>query len=192
MAARDTKNEILDAAQEYVQRWGANAMSYQHISEAVGIRKASIHHHFPTKEMLLEALIERYSDYFLGLVDVIVASPVEPKTKLRQYTALFEATLSEGKQDKACMCGMLGAELATLGSTGQEGIRRFYRENEKRLAKILDEGRKSNSFNFEGSSPVTAQLIFSLLEGGMLIARAKGSVRHFQDMIRQMLKLIQA
>jgi len=192
MKTRDTKNNILDAAQEYVQRWGANAMSYQHISEAVGIRKASIHHHFSTKEKLLEALIDRYSDYFLGLVDAIVASPVEPKTKLRQYTALFEATLSQGKQDKACMCGMLGAELATLGSSAAEGLRRFYRENEKRLAKILDEGRQANKFHFEGSSRVTAQLIFSLLEGGMLIARAEGGVRQFQDMTRQMLKLIQA
>lgn len=191
MKARDTKNEILDAAQEYVQRCGANAMSYQHISEAVGIRKASIHYHFPTKAKLLDALIHRYSNYFLGLVDCILDSSVEPKSKLRQYMALFEATLSEGKQDKACMCGMLGAELATLGSSGAEGIRRFYRENEKRLAKILDEGRKSNSFNFEGSSRVTAQLIFSLLEGGMLVARAEGSVRQFQDMTRQMLKLIQ-
>jgi TetR/AcrR family transcriptional regulator, transcriptional repressor for nem operon len=188
---RDTKNEILDAAQEYVQRWGANAMSYQHISEAVGIRKASIHHHFPSKEKLLEALIDRYSDYFLGLVDVIVASPMESKTKLRKYIALFEATLSEGKQDKACMCGMLGAELATLGSSAAEGIRQFYRENEKRLTEILDEGRQAKKFHFEGSSRVTAKLIFSFLEGGMLVARAEGGVQQFQGMTRQMLKLIQ-
>jgi len=52
-----TRTRILDTAQDLVQRIGANAMSYQHISEAVGIRKASIHHHFPKKEDLLEALI---------------------------------------------------------------------------------------------------------------------------------------
>jgi TetR/AcrR family transcriptional repressor of nem operon len=38
-----------DVAQELVQTVGANAMSYQHISKAVGIRKASIHHHFPAR-----------------------------------------------------------------------------------------------------------------------------------------------
>src|SRR5689334_9607965 len=47
MARKDTKTAIMDAAQELIQRGGANAMSYQDISEAVGIRKASIHHHFP-------------------------------------------------------------------------------------------------------------------------------------------------
>ena len=55
----DTKTAILDAAQALIQRGGANAMSYQHISQAIGIRKASIHHHFATKEALLEAVIQR-------------------------------------------------------------------------------------------------------------------------------------
>ena len=68
MKQPDTKTAILDAAQDLIQRVGANAMSYQHISEAVGIRKASIHHHFPSKETLLEELIGRYSRQFLGLV----------------------------------------------------------------------------------------------------------------------------
>ena len=70
----ETRERILDVAQELVQTIGANAMSYQHISEAVGIRKASIHHHFPTKEGLIEALIERYTIYFFGLVDRIAGS----------------------------------------------------------------------------------------------------------------------
>jgi TetR/AcrR family transcriptional repressor of nem operon len=59
MLTGDTKTSILDAAQALIQRGGANAMSYQHISDAIGIRKASIHHHFPTKEVLLEAVIQR-------------------------------------------------------------------------------------------------------------------------------------
>ena len=61
MIKGDTKTAILDAAQELIQRRGVNAMSYQHISEAIGIRKASIHHHFPTKDALLDALIQRYT-----------------------------------------------------------------------------------------------------------------------------------
>jgi hypothetical protein len=46
MPEKDTRTAIMDAAQDLIQRMGANAMSYQHISDAVGIRKASIHYHF--------------------------------------------------------------------------------------------------------------------------------------------------
>src|ERR1051325_2727877 len=109
MAAKDTKTAIMDAAQELIQRRGANAMSYQDISEAVGIRKASIHHHFPTKDDLIEAVIERYAEDAFGLMDGIFASKLDPAAKLRHYAGLFEATLSDGKRDKVCPFAMLGA-----------------------------------------------------------------------------------
>ncbi|MCD4689251.1 MAG: TetR/AcrR family transcriptional regulator, partial [Desulfuromonadaceae bacterium] len=53
---KDTKRHILDVAEDLIQRVGLNAMSYKHISDAVGIRKASIHHHFPKKDNLIDAL----------------------------------------------------------------------------------------------------------------------------------------
>ncbi len=61
MKTTDTKLKILDTAQELIQKLGVNAMSYADISTAVGIRKASIHYHFPSKEDLLVSLLERYT-----------------------------------------------------------------------------------------------------------------------------------
>jgi TetR/AcrR family transcriptional regulator, transcriptional repressor for nem operon len=186
----DTRTRILDAAQELIQRLGANAMSYQHISEVVGIRKASIHHHFPTKEDLLQAVLERYSRFFLGLVDTIVTSDARPAKKLAAYVDLFDATLSESKSEKACLCGMLGAELATLGSASVGLIERFYEQNEGRLTQILDEGRRSGDFQFFGSSKAMSALIFALLEGAILIARAKGGRRQLKTISDQLMHLI--
>jgi TetR/AcrR family transcriptional regulator, transcriptional repressor for nem operon len=191
MIKGDTKTAILDAAQALIQRGGANAMSYQHISDAIGIRKASIHHHFPTKEALLEAVIQRYATYFLGVIDAIVESKNDPVSKLRAYAGLFERTISEGKQDKACLCGMLGAELSTLGSPAVAGVRRFYRDNEARLAQVLEEGREKGMFHFKGEAKLVAGMIFSLLEGGALVARAEGGHKRLHAMSEQMLKLLQ-
>ena len=186
----DTKTAILDAAQGLIQRGGANAMSYQHISDAVGIRKASIHHHFATKDVLLEAVIQRYAAYFLGVVDAIVQTKKNPLEKLRAYAGLFEGTLSEGKQDKACLCGMLGAELSTLGNPSVAGVRRFYRENEARLVQILEEGKDQGVFHFKGDIKLVAAMIFSLLEGGALLARAEGGHKRLHAMAEQMLNLL--
>ena len=175
---------------ELIQRRGANAMSYQDISEAIGIRKASIHHHFPTKDALLDALIQRYTAYFLGLVDSVVKSKKDPADQLLAYASLFEATLSEGKQDKACLCGMLGAELVTLGNPAAAGVRRFYRDNEARLAKILDQGLNNGAFQFKGNSKLVAAMIFSLLEGGALVVRAEGGHKRLHAMVEQTIKLL--
>ncbi len=191
MKPTDTKTLILDTAQELIQRVGINGMSYQDISQVVGIRKASIHTHFPTKDDLVATLLDRYNAYFLRLVDNIVASTNSPKMKLRQYCGLFETTLSNGEQDKACLCGMLGAELATLKSPLVERIRSFYQDNEARLATILTEGREIGVFQFIGDVQATAMLIFSLLEGGILIARAYGGPQQFKAVIEQLIQMVE-
>ncbi len=190
MSQSDTRTRILDVAQELVQRLGVNAMSYQHISNAVGIRKASIHHHFPTKEDLITALLNRYNANFLGLVDDIVTAPIDGKTKLLRYVGLFEATLSDSSGEKACLCGMIGAELATLGCPSVELVRWFYQENERRLTQILVQGREERIFRFKGDAGQVAKMTFALLEGGVLIARSRDCNAYFADVRDGLLKLL--
>ncbi len=190
MKQTDTKTLILDVAQDLIQRLGVNGMSYQDISEGVGIRKASVHTHFPKKDDLLAALLDRYSDRFLRIVDGIIASSDSPKVKLRRYCGLFEATLSSGSQDKACLCGMLGAELATLNHPSVERVRNFYQANEARLVILLNTGREDGSFRFTGEVQAMASLIFGLLQGGMLVARVHGGATQFHQVIEQLMQLV--
>ncbi|NEQ70802.1 MAG: TetR/AcrR family transcriptional regulator [Symploca sp. SIO2D2] len=190
MKSTNTRTHILDTAQELIQTVGLNAMSYANISQAVGVRKASIHYYFPSKDDLLVALLERYSPYFLRVVDTILDARESAEVKLRRYCGLFEATLSSGKQDKVCLCGMLGAEIKTLNTPLSEHISQFYQENEIRLTQLLNQGLSAGVFNFPGDAAAMAQLIFSLLEGELLIARAGKGVPHFRGVVEQLMRLV--
>ena len=54
-----------------MRRHGYSAFSYADLAVAVGIRKASIHHHFPTKADLAAALVAAYDiRYDAALADV--------------------------------------------------------------------------------------------------------------------------
>lgn len=187
----DTKTQILDAAQDLIQRVGANAMSYQDISEAVGIRKASIHYHFPTKDKLLEELIKRYSADFLEQVDAVVASKGDAAAKLRQYIGLFELPFRQRVYDKACLCGMLGAEVLTLETRCTTEIQDFYAANEKRLVQILRQGLKERSLRFSGDPKAVAAMVFTLLQGALIVVRAKGGVKAFRAITAQLMKLLE-
>jgi len=187
-----TKTKILDAAQDLIQRLGANGMSYQDISDAVGIRKASIHHHFPTKENLIETLLDRYCEYFFGLFDSILQSSATPKEKLQKYIDLFEATLKSEKGEKACLYGMIGAEIASLGLESLTKVKHFHEVNEERLTTLLIEGRMKKVFRFKGDPRATAALVFSLLEGAILIVRVKGGVKQFRQITEQLMILLAA
>src|SRR5437773_2267120 len=133
----------------------------QHNSTAVRSRKASIHHHFPRKEDLLEALIQRYSGQFFAWLDGIARANVPARAKLQRYIALFEATLREGKHDRACPIGMLGAELASLGMASAALVQRFRKKNEAFLTEVLELGLKGGQFKFSGDPGATAALIFA-------------------------------
>lgn len=189
MKQMDTKTRILDVAQDLIQRRGSNGMSYQDISEVIGIRKASIHTHFPKKDDLLLALLERYNDRFLRVVDGILASDNTPEVKLRRYCGLFDATLNSGN-DRVCMCAMLGAEVITLSRMFADRLRDFYQANEAYLVILLNAGRQDGSFQFSGDVQAMATLIFSLLEGGMLVARAQGGTTRFHEVIEQLIKVV--
>ncbi|HSM83774.1 MAG TPA: TetR/AcrR family transcriptional regulator [Nodosilinea sp.] len=190
MKHTDTKTQILDVAQDLIQRRGVNAMSYQDISDRVGIRKASVHSHFPKKDDLLVALLERYSDRFLRIVDGVLASGDSPEVMLRRYCGLFEATLSAGNQDKACLCAMLGAETVTLSVSLVEDVRAFCQGNEARLATMLEQGRQEGSFCFGGETPAMAALVFELLQGSMLLARVRGGAAQFHQTVEQLMRLV--
>ena len=55
----DRKQEILDVAAELLQTRSFSAFSYQDISDRIGVSKATLHHHFPSKDDLGVALVER-------------------------------------------------------------------------------------------------------------------------------------
>ena len=48
----DRKEQILSVAAELLQTRSFSAFSYQDLSDRLGITKAAIHHHFPSKEGL--------------------------------------------------------------------------------------------------------------------------------------------
>ena len=100
--------------------------------------------------------------------------------------------MKNGEQDKACLCGILGAELNTLQPAVVNRISQFYQHNEAFIEKILRLGIDSGEFSFAGTPRTMAKLIFSLLQGDLLVARADGGVARIQETIEQMMALIKS
>ena len=180
-----TTEQLLDAAQEFAQLRGYNAFSYRDLAERVGIRAASIHHHFPAKGDLGKALVSRYRDRFRQAVSAIAARESGAPAKLEAFAALFKGTFEQ--DGRACLGGMLAADLPTLPAEVADQVRGFYAENEAWLARVLEAGRRDGELHFEGSPRDAAAALLDGLEGALLAARAHGSAARFSRASRWLL-----
>ena len=190
VAQVDTKTRILDTAQELIQRRGLNAMSFQDLSDAVGIRKASVHHHFATKNDMVASLLVRYLENFDSAVDRVMSSRVSGLNKLESYCNLFLETLQSGGQDKGCLCGMLMVEMASLDDPSMVLVRQFVRSNGRRIEAMVREGVEDGSIAIRGSVSGTARLLLAALEGSLLVARCEGGPKQLAENIAQLLTLL--
>jgi TetR/AcrR family transcriptional regulator, transcriptional repressor for nem operon len=168
---------ILDVAEQLAQTRGYNGFSYADIAAQLGVTKASLHYHFPSKADLGCALIERYRIVFGTALEAIDQSAREPGKKLRLYVGLYDSVL---RNDRMCLCGMLAAEHATLPALMQDGLRSFFEANELWLRRVLKDGARMGHFVFKESANDRARVLLGALEGAMLVARSYGDPARFK------------
>ena len=174
----DTADRILDLAERLVQTRGFNGFSYADIASELGVTKASLHYHFPTKAELGRRLIDRYGEAFGQALADIDASSTDARVKLRRYASLYSRVL---RDDRMCLCGMLAADYATLPEPMKSAVTHFFEANEQWLTAVLDQGRASGDLRFSGAPLDVARLLVGSLEGAMLVARSFGDVSRFES-----------
>lgn len=181
----DTATRVLDIAERLAQTRGFNGFSYADIAAELGIRKASLHHHYPTKADLGRALMERYSEAFDAALAQIDQGTDDAFGKLNRYVKLYQDVLVK---DRLCLCGMLAAEYSTLPKPMQDQVRGFFARNEAWLARLIEQGRRAKTLRSTGSSPRDiARMIVSALEGAMLLARSYEDPSRFPSTVRPVL-----
>jgi TetR/AcrR family transcriptional regulator, transcriptional repressor for nem operon len=182
-----TADRILDVAERLVQSRGFNAFSYADVASTVGIRKASLHHHFATKADLGLALVVRYRRVFLEALTAIEAETDDAGERLDRYAALYGSVL---RKKRMCMCGMLATDAATLPKPMRESVAEFFAENVAWLSRVLDFGKRREQLRFAGTAGSMAAFFVSSLEGAMLVAHGSGSPERFHDAARQLLATV--
>jgi TetR/AcrR family transcriptional repressor of nem operon len=176
-AQTGTAGRILDVAEALVQSRGFNGFSYADVAEELQITKAALHYHYPGKGELGEALIDRYATRFAAALVAVNRDEPDAPSKLRAYARLYADVFQD---DRMCLCGMLAADYATLPDPMRERVVRFFDDNERWLARVLDAGRRDGSLRFQGSPRGVARTLVGGLEGAMLVARPYGDIRRFR------------
>ncbi len=180
-----TNQRILDAAQQLMQAQGYTGLSFAGVAAAVGLRKASIFHHFPTKEDLARAVVAHYRTAIRDQMTTIDQTTDDPREKLVRYAGLYQALLQ--RREHMCLCGLLAAEALTLPETVRVEMRAYFVEHEAWLGGVLAAGQAAGLPRIEGPLTTVAAFVLAGIEGAMLVARAHDDDARFEAIAAQLL-----
>lgn len=186
-----TSDDILLSARALIGAGGYNGFSYADIAVVVGIRKASIHHHFPGKADLVRTLLVRYrqeAEQGLAELERQVDDPVE---RLRAYVGYWSACIADGRAP-ICICALLASELPALPEPVAVEVRAHFRALSAWLASVLSAGARQGRLRLTGPAEAEAELFMATVHGAMLLARAYGEAGTFDLVTRPLLERLAA
>lgn len=93
--ADDPRERILATASETVFREGYPSLNMDRLAVGLGMSKKTLYVHFPGKEAILKAFVERFTSRLRDRMDSILEDPVSDfPSKLRAVVALMSSSLS--------------------------------------------------------------------------------------------------
>jgi TetR/AcrR family transcriptional repressor of nem operon len=164
-----TRSDLLASAEILLRTMGYAAFSYADLAEDIGIKKASIHHHFPTKESLAIAIVESYLFRFKNQLECINDENAGIIDRLNAFAVMF-AQSSENAM--LPLCGALAAELLALPESLKEMTRDFFEIHLNWLQANIALGQEAGELKAEMDSVKVARFILNTLEGGSFVSWA--------------------
>ncbi|MBL4786959.1 MAG: TetR/AcrR family transcriptional regulator [Cohaesibacteraceae bacterium] len=164
------RTKILQTAQQMAQNRGFGGFSFRDIAADIGIKSASIHYHFPTKDHLIIEISKTYREDFFATLGSKTKEIDDPLQRIMTLVAMFRHVLTQ--DHRMCLCGMLAADIELLSLEARAEIKLFFDASVNWLAQQWAAHGSDEAHN-------KAMDTFVRLEGGMLISRISASTEPF-------------
>jgi AcrR family transcriptional regulator len=185
MSPTDTRERILDAAARLFHEQGYNATGIATILREAKVNSGSLYHFFPSKEALLVGVLERYVEMLRPCVtDHAEAATDDPVGRVFALLAFYRQGLEMTGCAMGCPIGNLALELADDHAEIRGLIDQNFRNWIAVVKGWLDAAgdRLPPSVDRAG----LAQFVLTVMEGGIMQARAAQTVEPFDASVAQL------
>ena len=176
IVASSASEKILATAMLIAQAHGYAGLNLRTLAEQVGIKAASLYHHFASKAELAAAVARRYAENSAATLEAIAAEAEGPEACLIQYPDTFRRSLEN--DNRICLCSFMTAEYDDLPIEVQVEVQAFAELNVAWLAKILQGGGMKRK-----PAELRASAIFAAVSGAQLMARGRQDIKLFDSII---------
>jgi TetR/AcrR family transcriptional repressor of nem operon len=192
--ARDgaqTRERILDGAERLVLEHGLAATSVDAILAESETSKGAFFHHFPTKNHLARALVERYAAGDVAFLEEFMAKAEstsdDPALQIVEFIRLFEDAADEMvSQQPSCLYVSYIYDKQLFEDGTNDVIAGAVVAWRERLAAKLREAAEVHPPRMEIDPVTLADHVFATFEGAFMLTRALGD----PDLMRRQLALV--
>jgi TetR/AcrR family transcriptional regulator, transcriptional repressor for nem operon len=173
----NSKEAILAAARRTAQAHGYSGLNFRDLADEVGIKAASIYHHFPSKADLGAAVAKRYWEDTAAHLESMLAETPDPVRCLRRYPDVFRKALDN--DNRMCLCSFMAAEHDDLPEAVKREVQTFADVNVAWLSRILTAAAVVSAEQSERR----ARAIFAAIAGAQLMARSRSDISLYDALI---------
>ena len=155
--AQNTKQLALDKMASLIQKNGYNGASMNAVAKEIGIRKASLYHHFPEgKEQLVTEMLERMIDFHAHGYQNAIDSGSTVQARLE---ALIRFNLAESSE----LSHVISDSLRFLQQQRQDHLGALFMNSQYlRVKQVLEDGVNANELR-EHDTALSTWMFLSLM-----------------------------
>lgn len=178
MPVNDTASKLIDEAGQLITNAGYNGFSYADLAERLGIRKPSIHYHFPSKVDLVVAVVEQQRAAILSQIAALENDRPDAMEQLLAYVDYWKRCI-EDQSATFCLAGVLAVELPGLPPEVGAAVQRHFDDLGLWLERLMTLGIEQGSIHLELEPRTSSQFFQTAIYGAMVMARAYGDPDKF-------------
>lgn len=178
---RRTREDVIPEIRDVFRRHGYDGASLTAISEATGLGRASLYHHFPGgKEEMVGAALDDVEAMVDGrIVASLRQGNRPPVARLKAMSEELMVFHAGGKA--ACLCGILALTAPTL----QPRVQKIFGRWLDALADLAEEAGRSRAQSRRAAEDALARI-----EGALILAAAQADTQPFQRALNDLPRIL--
>ncbi|HEB02873.1 MAG TPA: TetR family transcriptional regulator [Nitrospirae bacterium] len=187
MSSEATKKKITEAGTAIVHARGFRATGIQEVLDRAGVPKGSFYFYFKNKDAFGLALVEHFSEFWLGRMDeFLLDEGYSPLVRLARFFGFFHAMFEDMGYRQGCPIGNMAQEMADISEEFKDKVGAVMREAQGKMAQCLREAQEAGEVSSGLDVDAAAEFLLNAWEGAILRMKAEGGpgpLNNFEHMV---------
>ena len=176
MAAKSTRDHLIDTGLKLMHRNGYNATGLTEILKEADVPKGSFYHHFGSKEDFAAAALERYTAREAAhAASVLIDSRMSPLKRLKHYFMDLVKFYGQKGAIPGCMMGRFSLEVAAANPQLRKQISATFTHWQHTIATVIEQAIAQKELPAGTDPESLAGFLLNSWEGALLRSQAEAS-----------------